>query len=35
MTIYTSTDDTGFEFQAAVPVERRRRVVSDSGVDRR
>jgi effector-binding domain-containing protein len=32
MTIYTSTDDTGFQFQAAVPVEKAPTVAPDSGV---
>jgi effector-binding domain-containing protein len=32
MTIYTSTDDTGFQFQAAVPVEKAPTVPPDSGV---
>jgi effector-binding domain-containing protein len=32
MTIYTSTDDTGFMFQAAVPVEKAPTLAADSGV---
>jgi effector-binding domain-containing protein len=32
MTIYTSTDDTGFQFQAAVPVEKAPTLPADSGV---
>ena len=32
MTIYTSTDDTGFQFQAAVPVEKPPTLAADSGV---
>jgi effector-binding domain-containing protein len=32
MTIYTSTDDTGFQFQAAVPVEKAPTLAADSGV---
>jgi effector-binding domain-containing protein len=32
MTIYTSTDDTGFQFQAAVPVEMAPTLAADSGV---
>jgi effector-binding domain-containing protein len=32
MTIYTSTDDTGFQFQAAVPVEKAPTLAPDSGV---
>jgi len=32
MTIYTSTDDTGFQFQAAVPVEQTPTVPPDSGI---
>jgi effector-binding domain-containing protein len=32
MTIYTSTDDTGFQFQAAVPVEMAPTLPADSGV---
>ncbi len=32
MTIYTSTDDTGFQFQAAVPVETAPTLAADSGV---
>jgi effector-binding domain-containing protein len=32
MTIYTSTDDTGFQFQAAVPVEMAPSLPPDSGI---
>jgi effector-binding domain-containing protein len=32
MTIYTSTDDTGFMFQAAVPVEKAPTLAAESGV---
>ena len=32
MTIYTSTDDTGFQFQAAAPVEKAPTLAADSGV---
>jgi effector-binding domain-containing protein len=32
MTIYTSTDDTGFQYQAAVPVEKAPTLSADSGV---
>jgi effector-binding domain-containing protein len=32
MTIYTSTDDTGFQYQAAVPVEKAPTLTADSGV---
>jgi effector-binding domain-containing protein len=32
MTIYTSTDDTGFQFQAAVPVEKAPTLAPDSGI---
>ena len=32
MTIYTSTDDTGFQYEAAVPVEKAPTLGADSGV---
>ena len=32
MTIYTSTDDTGFQYEAAVPVEKAPTLAADSGV---
>ncbi len=32
MTIYTSTDDTGFQFQAAVPVDKAPTLPPDSGI---